>query len=107
MGLIDLSNIKEQSIEIKKEHPFSVSFDLSPEVAGGLDMAARYLCRVKHWQTNVENLILFDVTIDGDVIKVQSETVTGLRIGEYFFSIQPTSPTIDNYITIEGEFIVQ
>lgn len=107
MAVIDLKNVTYQTIEIKKEHGFEVCFELGEEVLGGFQMDTSYNCEVKHWKENVSVLFSPDVSVNGTVITVSSDTKTGLRIGEYFFSIQPTNPELNNYLTIEGDFIVE
>ena len=107
MGLINLSNITSQDIFIKKEHPFEVCLELDTEVANELEMASAYTCSIKHWDTNTTVLKEFDTTVEGNVITVQSTTITGLRLGEYNFKIQPVSPTLTTYVTIEGGFTVE
>tara|TARA_R100000541_G_scaffold27508_3_gene36802 strand:- start:313 stop:636 length:324 start_codon:yes stop_codon:yes gene_type:complete len=107
MGLIRLGNITQQDIYIKKEHPFEVCFELDEEVAGKLEMSSAYTCNVKHWETNLTVLKSFDVTVEGNAITVSSDTVTGLSLGEYFFSLQPVLPTLTTYLTIKGGFTVE
>lgn len=104
---LNLSNISQAIIEIKKEHGFEMCFELDEEVVDGLQMADAYTCKVKLWQENEQNLKTFDVTVLDNNVTVTSTTVTGLDYGDYFFIIQPTTPTITNYITIQGDFIVE
>ena len=104
---INLSNITEQEIYIKKEHPFEVTFDLEDDVAKGLAIADAYVCTVKHWSTNTATLATIPVSISGDVITVSSTTPTGLRLGEYHFVIQPSTAALSTYLTIEGGFTVE
>lgn len=104
---INLSNITEQEIYIKKEHPFEVCFELESDVAAGLAMASEYICNIKHWSTNTGVLKAIPVTVSGDVITVSSTTSTGLRLGEYHFVIQPSTASLNTYLTIEGGFTVE
>ena len=104
---INLSNITEQEIYIKKEHPFEVCFELESDVAAGLAMADSYVCTVKHWSTNTATLATIPVAVAGDVITVSSTTPTGLRLGEYHFVIQPSTASLNTYLTIEGGFTVE
>ena len=104
---INLSNITEQEIYIKKEHPFEVCFELESDVAAGLSMADAYVCTVKHWSTNTATLATIPVAVAGDVITVSSTTPTGLRLGEYHFVIQPSTAALSTYLTIEGGFTVE
>ena len=73
---INLTNITEQEIYIKKEHPFEVCFELESDVAAGLAMADAYVCTIKHWSTNTATLATIPVSISGDVITVSSTTTT-------------------------------
>jgi len=104
---INLTNITEQEIYIKKEHPFEVCFELESDVAAGLAMADAYVCTIKHWSTNTATLATIPVSISGDVITVSSTTTTGLRLGEYHFVIQPSKVDLSTYLTIEGGFTVE
>ena len=104
---VNLSNITEQDIYIKKEHPFEVCFELESDVAAGLSMADSYVCTVKHWSTNTGILATIPVTVSGDVITVSSTETTGLRLGEYHFVIQPSAASLNTYLTIEGGFTVE
>lgn len=106
MGLIDLKNITDITIETKREHSFEVCFDLAPEVLEGFQMDTAYTCEVKHWETNASVLFTASVSVSDTVITVSSDNPTGLRLGEYFYSIQPATPTKANYLTIQGDFIV-
>ena len=107
MGLINLSNITEQDIFIKKEHPFKVCLELDEEVVNELEMAAAYTCKVKHWDTNTTILKEFTTTVENNVVTVSSTGASGLRLGEYHFTIQPVSPTLTTYITITGGLTVE
>ncbi len=104
---VNLSNITEQDIYIKKEHPFEVCFELESDVAEGLSMSEAYVCSVKHYSTNTNVLATIPVTVSGDVITVSSTTPTGLRLGEYHFVIQPSTVELSTYLTIEGGFTVE
>lgn len=104
---VKLSNITNIEQVIKKEHPFEFCLELDEEVTNGLQMADAYTCVVKLWETNKVNLKTFPVSISSNVITVSSDTATGLDFGDYFIKIQPSTPSLSNYVTIQGELKVE